>query len=96
MGKTHFDGGGRDSAGEQLTLAQMQTGQTGKIVAIDAGCGLFQRLNALGIRVGTEVTKISSQWMRGPVVLKLGNTQTAIGFGMASKVLVELTGAAKS
>jgi len=50
------------------------------------------KLDALGIRVGKEVTKISAQWMRGPVLLRQNNTQAALGFGMASKVLVELSG----
>jgi len=90
MSKTSADMNGAASAVNRVTLAQMQTGQRGKIVEIDGGYGLARKLDALGIRVGKEVTKISAQWMRGPVLLRQGNTQTALGFGMASKVLVEL------
>jgi ferrous iron transport protein A len=71
-------------------LAQMRAGQRGKIVEINGGYGLARKLDALGIRVGKEVTKVSTQWMRGPVLLRQDNTQAALGFGMASKVLVEL------
>ena len=74
----------------RVSLAQMRTGQKGKIVRIDGGYGLARKLDALGIRVGKEITKISKQWMRGPVLLRQDNTQLALGFGMASKVLVEI------
>jgi len=75
-----------------VSVAQMRAGQRGKIVKIDGGHGLERKLEALGIRPGKEVTKISAQWMRGPVLLQQDNTQVALGFGMASKVLVELSG----
>jgi len=75
----------------RVSLAQMQTGQRGKIVEINGGSGLARKLEALGIRTGKEITKISEQLMRGPVLLQQGRTQAAVGFGMASKVLVEIT-----
>jgi len=81
------DGG---SAARRVSLAQMQAGQTGKIVAINGGYGMVRKLDALGIRVGKKITKISAQWMRGPILLQQDNTQAAVGFGMASKILVEL------
>ena len=90
MSKTSADMNGAGSVVNRVTLAQMQTGQRGKIVEIEGGYGLARKLDALGIRVGKEITKISAQWMRGPVLLRQGNTQTALGFGMASKILVEL------
>jgi len=74
----------------KMSLARMQSGQKGKIVAIDGGCGLACKLDALGIRVGKEITKVSEQWMRGPVLLRQDHTQAAVGFGMASKVFVEI------
>ena len=80
----------RGTTANRVTLAQMRAGQTGKIVGIDGGYGMARKLDALGIRVGKKITKISAQWMRGPVLLQQDNTQAALGFGMASKVLVEL------
>jgi len=79
-------------AANSVSLAAMQAGQKGKIVEINGGYGLARKLDALGIRVGKEITKISAQWMRGPVLLQQDNTQAALGFGMASKVMVELKG----
>ena len=74
----------------QLTLAEMKTGQTGIVVGVLGGHGLIRRLDALGIRPGKKVTKLSSTLFRGPVILKVNNTQVAVGFGMARKIIVEV------
>lgn len=76
----------------RVSLVQMRPGQKGKIVEINGGAGLACKLEALGIRTGKEIKKISEQLMRGPVLLQHNNTQAAVGFGMASKVLVEVNG----
>jgi len=75
---------------EQLTLAEMRTGQTGTVVGVLGGHGLIQRLDALGIRPGKKVTKISSALFHGPVTLRVDNAQVAVGFGMARKIIVEV------
>jgi ferrous iron transport protein A len=74
---------------EQLTLAEMRTGQTGTVVGVLGGHGLIQRLDALGIRPGKKVTKLSSTLFRGPVTLRVNNSRVAVGFGMARKIIVE-------
>jgi ferrous iron transport protein A len=74
---------------EQLTLAQMRTGQTGTVVGVLGGRGLIGRLDALGIRPGKKVTKLSSTLFRGPVTFRIDNSQVAVGFGMAAKIIVE-------
>ena len=75
---------------EQLTLAEMRTGQTGTVVGVLGGHGLIQRLDALGIRPGKKVTKLSSTLFRGPVTLRVNNTKVAVGFGMARKIIVKV------
>jgi len=75
---------------EQLTLAEMRTGQTGTVVGVLGGHGLIQRLDALGIRPGKKVTKLSSTLFRGPVTLRVNNSRVAVGFGMARKIIVEV------
>jgi len=44
----------------------------------------------LGIMPGKIVTKVSSVFMRGPVVIVVDRVQVAIGFGMASRIIVAL------
>ena len=75
---------------EQLTLAQMRTGQTGTVVGVLGGPGLVRRLDGLGIRPGKKVTKLSSALFRGPVILRADSMQVAVGFGMARRIIVEL------
>ncbi len=72
-----------------IDLTRMRKGERGKIVDIQGGWGLLGKLEALGIRQGTEIVKVSSQLMRGPITIRVGNTQVAIGFGMARRIMVE-------
>jgi len=81
-----------ETKAHRISLAQMRSGQKGRIVEINGGAGLACKLDALGIRTGKEITKISEQFMKGPVLLQQDRTQAAVGFGMASKVLVEVNG----
>lgn len=74
----------------QVSLDQMQTGESGIVVQALGRRGLINRLSALGIRPGQKITKVSSMFMRGPVTIQVGNAQLAIGFGMAQKITVEL------
>jgi len=76
--------------GTVLPLTQMQSGQSGVLVEILGGYGLVNRLNALGIRPGRRITKVSSMLMRGPITVQIDRTEVAIGFGIARKVMVRL------
>jgi ferrous iron transport protein A len=74
----------------KIDLTMMKAGTRGSIAQIKGGHRLKMRLNALGIRPGVKINKISSQLMRGPVTIAMGNTQVAVGFGMAKKIIIEL------
>ena len=77
-------------SGKQVSLARMQAGQSGVVVQLQGGHGMINRLNALGIRLGSRVTKVGSMFMRGPVTIQVDRVQVAIGFGMARRIIVEL------
>jgi len=72
-----------------MDLTQMREGERGKVIDIQGGRGLVMKLEALGIKPGTEIVKVSSQLMRGPIIIRVGNTQVAIGFGMARRIVIE-------
>lgn len=72
-----------------IDLTQMGEGKRGTVVDIQGGWGLLTKLEALGIKPGTEIVKVSSQLMRGPIIIRIGNTQVAIGFGMARRIIIE-------
>jgi len=81
-----------DSSNNILSLTQMRAGQKGEIFEIAGGHGIADKLESLGVRQGREIKKISEQWMKGPVLLQHGHSRIAIGFGMASRVFVEING----
>jgi len=77
------------SSGKPVTLRQMRSGDKGKIIEVQGGPGMVRRLDALGIRPGKKIIKISSMLMRGPITVQVGHTRVAIGFGMANRIIVE-------
>ena len=75
---------------DKTDLTQLNQGQTAVIIDIRGGYGLSRRLETMGIKPGVMITKVSSQLMRGPITLRVGNSQIAIGFGMAKKIIVNI------
>lgn len=74
----------------QIPLAKMGAGESGIIVKFLGRHGFINRLNALGIRLCKKITKVSSMLMRGPVIVEVGHTRVALGYGMARKIIVEV------
>lgn len=74
-----------------VPLSRMEAGQSGIVAQVQGGQGMINRLGALGIRPGKRVTKVSSVFMRGPITIRVGNAQVAIGFGMAKRIVVNLS-----
>jgi ferrous iron transport protein B len=73
-----------------VNLAEMEPGREGTVAEIRDGHELVRRLDAMGIRPGSGLVKASGPYMRGPVTVKVGNAQIALGCGMARKVMVEV------
>lgn len=74
---------------DQKSLIDLDKGKQGRIIKINGGQGLCARMNNMGIYPGTVIKKISQQAMRGPLIVKVGTTQVGIGYGMATKIIVE-------
>ncbi|MBA7582429.1 hypothetical protein ES708_24357 [subsurface metagenome] len=72
------------------SLNNLHPEESGIVYEIKGGQGLINRLNALGIRTGKKITKISSMLLHGPVTIRIDRTRVAIGFGMAAKIFVEV------
>ena len=75
-----------------LNLIQLKSGQKGIVINVQGGVGLIRRLGSMGIRPGKKITKIGAQFWRGPQIVKADNTQVAIGFGIARRILIEVEG----
>ena len=72
-----------------IGLNELRPGQSGVVRGVVGGFGMVRRLEALGLRPGKLVTKISSQFLAGPVTVMVDGRDIAIGRGMAAKVQVE-------
>ncbi len=73
-----------------VDLTKMRAGDSGTVVSLAGGGGLSLRLQNLGIRPGEKITKVSAHFWRGPITVQVGRANVALGFGMASKVMVEV------
>ena len=74
---------------KEMLLTELKEKQTGVVKDILGGRGMTQRLEALGIRSGKKITKISAHFWGGPVTVLVDKSKVAIGRGMAQKIIVE-------
>ncbi|MCK5287747.1 MAG: ferrous iron transport protein A [Candidatus Omnitrophica bacterium] len=74
----------------KISLDEVKTGEEGIIINIRGGRGVYNRLKSMGIRVGIKIIRVNSNFGSGPVVLRIGRAQTALGFGVAHKIIVEV------
>ena len=73
-----------------ISLIDLPDGSIATIKSVKGGHGLIQKLEALGIREGKEIKRVSRQWMKGPIIIRAGQTELAIGYGMARRIMVEI------
>lgn len=69
-----------------MMLGQLGIGEMGRIVVIQGGRGLRQKLYLRGLFEGKVVRIISNY---GPVTVEVDRSVVAIGRGMAQKIVVE-------
>lgn len=75
---------------KNISLADLRGGASGKVLQVSGGWGVQRRLQALGIRPGATVTKINAPFRPGAIVVAAGGGQTALGYGVARKIIVEV------
>jgi ferrous iron transport protein A len=68
-----------------MSLTQVKTGKTAKIVAIEGGRSLKQKLFLRGLFEGKVVRVVSNN---GAVTVEVDRNVIAIGRGMARKIVV--------
>lgn len=70
---------------EIKSLLEFDRGTTVRVVRIDAGRGLKQRLLSLGLVPGADIYVLDNR--HGPVKLCFNNSRIALGRGVAAKVM---------
>jgi len=76
---------------KRISICELRQGQSGRVVEILGGHGIAERLNSMGIRPGKDINKVSTAFMKGPITVSVDRCQIAIGWGMAQKVMVEVS-----
>jgi ferrous iron transport protein A len=71
----------------QMPLAMASAGSKVRLVAVDGGQALNNRLAAMGLVPGTEVEVLRNS-LDGPFILGVRGTQLILGRGMAHKIWV--------
>jgi len=71
-----------------LTLDQIPTEKYVKIKNVDGGTWVKQRLQNLGIHVGESIFVKRGTILGGPILVRINNSDVAIGRGMARKIVV--------
>jgi ferrous iron transport protein A len=71
-----------------IPLSELDTRKAAIVRHVEGGPGFQRRLASLGIRVGKSVRKITSEPLRGPIIVEVDGARVAIGRGMAMKVFV--------
>lgn len=72
-----------------MTLRDLKIGDEAIITTIKGGHGIHAKLESMGLREGSRITKKSAVLAGGPVIVQSGNTQIAIGAGMADRIIVK-------
>jgi len=73
-----------------VSLVEMKRGEAGVVTEIQGGTDATQRIQSMGIRIGKKVKKGEAHFWRGPQTILVDNFKVAIGFGMASKIMIEV------
>jgi ferrous iron transport protein A len=72
-------------------LVQAGDGERVAIVAVDGGAGAQRKLAHLGLAPGKTIEIVTRQ-PGGPLLVAVGETRVAVGFGLALKVRVAAVG----
>ena len=70
-----------------ITFAQLKTGEQATIVAVQGGC-LQHRLRSVGLKEGKRVRVVAKHHFSGPMVVEVERRHITIGRGMAQKIIV--------
>ncbi|MDP8314804.1 MAG: FeoA family protein [Candidatus Celaenobacter antarcticus] len=73
----------------RIPLIELKKGEKAIIVSHYGGRVFSNRMSSLGLRTNAVIKKISSQLFHGPVTIQVGNSQIALGHGMARRIMVE-------
>ena len=76
---------GNNNYSDTMPLSQLKPGEQGRVMAVEGGRGIRQKLLLRGLFEGSVVRMISCY---GPVTVEVDRNTVSIGRGMAQKIVV--------
>ena len=76
---------------QEKLLTQLKVDETAIIKELQGGCCFQRRMCVFGLKIDNKICVIAKHLFSGPIVIELLDsfrTQIVIGYGMASKVVV--------
>ncbi|MDG5766165.1 FeoA family protein [Balneolales bacterium ANBcel1] len=73
----------------QKTIIDLNPEESAEVICFQGCQTQGKRLEEMGIREGKIISRVSSQFIGGPVIVSVDGRQTAMGRKMAAKILVE-------
>lgn len=74
----------------EIPLTHLKTGQKAKILRLEGGKGFQRNVRSRGIREGKILEVVTVHPIGGPIVIEIDGRETAIGRGMAQRIIVEV------
>ena len=71
------------------TLDQVCENGKAKVIGIQGGQGIRQRLSQMGIHPGDTIAILRYGALRGPILIEVHGSQVALGRRIASRIIVE-------
>ncbi len=71
------------------TLDQLYESKGAKVIDVQGGQGIRQRLSQMGIHPGDTITILRCGALRGPILIEVHGSQVALGRGIASRIIME-------
>ena len=78
-----------NSAKRIIPLTFLKKGQSGKLARIAGGYGLTSRLYELGLCGNCEIKVLEGSSARGPIKIKVRESELMLGYGQAKRIFVE-------
>lgn len=73
----------------RVPLTQLENGAVARVAEVHGEPMEVDKLEAMGIIPGAIIVKKTASLMKGPIVVEKGETQFAIGYGMAQEIITE-------
>lgn len=70
-------------------LTSMRRGERGIIALMPQGRHACFRLTELGLHIGQSITVVNVQPLHGPVIVRIGNADIALGYKLADRIMVK-------